>query len=330
MNDNCFSCAKCTDTYLQNTGFACALLGATPEKVFFMHRYDSVGNENVIDLEVLNTTFSGNVVNYFKSLIHNQEPTKRAYPMPTAHNFTHSQEDNRMQEIDINKKIKLGQGQRQMGFTLHEVPFGFIKTINALNCSELIMFVIDVKGNIRGFADDNFEFYPELINPKILKGAIVQKDTLQGLPVTDTPSNEAVEGVIVSVMFDIYQPIGDIIVVETKERKLLKLTGLTNAKPFPFNISASGFDVIVQANSYSNSEKQYINTLTAADFIVKNVTTNSILSFVLTQDGDDYTFTIASGISAGDTLSIELTNTDKANCFDKAYFKTIFEVPNPS
>jgi hypothetical protein len=328
--DNCFSCTKCTDTFLQNTGFACALLGANPEKVFFMHRYDSTGAENVIDLNEINQNFNGNVLNYFKSLAQHPDSTKRAYFFPSAYNFTFSQEDNRLQEIDINKKIKLGQGQRQMGFTLHEVPFGFIKAIDANNCYELVMFVIDVNGNIRGFADDSYEFYPELVNPKILKGAIVQKDTLQGLPVTDTPSNEAVESVIVSMMFDIYQPIGDIIVKEFKERKLLRLTGLTNAKPIVSNVSISGFDVIVLANNYSLSDKFYINKLTAADFIVKNVTTNSILSFVLTQDGDDYTFTIASGISAGDTLSIELTNTDKANCFDKAYFKTLIAVPNPS
>jgi hypothetical protein len=328
--DNCFSCTKCTDTFLQNTGFACALLGVKPEKVFFMHRYDSVGNENVIDLEVLNTTFSGNVVNYFKSLTHHQDPTKRAYPMPTAHQFTHSQEENRMQEIDINKKIKLGQGQRQMGFTLHEVPFGFIKTINALNCAELVAFVIDVNGNIRGFADNNYQYYPELVNPNIVKGAIVQKDTLQALPIADAPSDEAVEGVVVSMMFDIYQSTGDIIVAELKERRLLRLTGLTNAKPIVSNVSTSGFDVKVLANNLSISEQSYISTLVAADFIVKNVTTNATLTFVLTQEEEVYTFTIASGITAGDDLSIELTNTDKAKCFDKAYFKTVFEVPNPS
>jgi hypothetical protein len=328
--DNCFSCTKCTDTFLQNTGFACALLGATPEKVFFMHRFDSTGAENVLNIEEIGQNFNGNVLNYFKSLAQHPDPTKRAYFFPSAYNFTFSQEDNRMQEIDINKKIKLGQGQRQMGFTLHEVPFGFIKAIDANNCYELVMFVIDVNGNIRGFADDSYEFYPELVNPKIIKGAIVQKDTLQGLPVSDTPSNEAVEAVIVSMMFDIYQPIGDIIVAEFKERKLLKLTGLTNAKPLISNISTSGFDTVILPNSYSSTQKPFIATLTSNDFVVKNVTTNNFLAFVLTKDEEVYTFTIASGISLGDDLSIELSNTDKAKCFDKAYFKTVFEVPNPS
>jgi hypothetical protein len=326
--DNCFSCTKCTDTFLQNTGFACALLGATPEKVFFMHRYDSVGNENVIDL----ATFTNGVLQGFKDLAQHPDPTKRAYFFPSAYNFTHSQEDNRLQEIDINKKIKLGQGQRQMGFTLHETPYGFIKTINALNCSELVMFVIDVNGNIRGFADDSYEFYPELVNPKIIKGAIIQKDTLQGLPVTDSGNNEVVVAVIVSMMFDIYQPIGDIIVAEFKERKLLRLTGLTNAKPLISNISTSGFDIKILANNFSikGEANNYVSTLTSNDFVVKNVTTNNFLAFVLTQDEEVYTFTIASGISLGDDLSIELSNTDKAKCFDKAYFKTVFEVPNPS
>jgi hypothetical protein len=318
------TCKPCADKFCNNTGYVCAFLGATPEKILVQYRFDSAGNENYLDLAVLNAApFNGNVKAYLQSLIEETDKSKRLYPYPTAHNFEPTADEQRSQQVDVNKFIELGQGQRSMVMTMHEVNHGFIDVIKKHNCHELVVYIVDINGNIRGFREP---IDKGNVDTSKLYGSIVQKSRFYGTPITATSEN--VEAVQLTMFFDLYQSDGDVRLLETKDRSVLRLTGLITAIATISNITGTSFDLQVITETGAASGL-IIDSLGSTDVVLTNETTQDPVTITsMTFDEDEKVYKVIHDVIAAENLfSLALSSTPKAKKYDAECFKVNAEVP---
>jgi hypothetical protein len=145
------SCTACACTAgLLNTGVACSPIMKGARSVILVPYYDSLGNQNSIDLSSATLTPA-----YFTALINQTDTSKRWYPLPALKNVEQKRADNIYEKFNDDSATFIREGIKSFkGLITGTYANPVLKgQIEAARCTQVGIYIVDFDGNLIGSLD---------------------------------------------------------------------------------------------------------------------------------------------------------------------------------
>ena len=289
---------KC-DTGIVNSGIPSCVSGfGRIAKLFFVYQVATDGTSNAIPCsQTIDET-------YLTSKLNEADPSKRWYPTDKISNVTEVRNDPTTETIDNIDSI-VEQGSRTFnGFFVGKAASTptYLKFLKSVQCPSVMYFGIDVNGTIVGVET-------LLSGAAALTGINIQPQTLNSRPVPATSTTLAKNEITFSVDSLVQDETIAYISADEITADLLNANGLIDVTLIEGAAATVGTANVLASFVYGSlCTKEKFEGAIAADFLINNVTSSSVVTVTGTTEttAGDYVLTFADQ-TAGDVLNIQVS-----------------------
>jgi hypothetical protein len=281
-------------TQLGNTGTPnCKTLAKTTSGIIAVRMYADDGTANQIDVTAtLNQA-------YFDALIQNSDESKRWYPIQGLENVVQERAEAITQSYDSGRTIKIQDGQKTFASMLPEMEYAFLGKLEAFDCQEFGIYIIDIDGNLKGQISADGAY---------LKPMKVSSGTwdVRYSEATDTKTNE------IMINFQFAKSVHDsdlrmIVPSEMDNVDLLELSGLIDTNGEHSGISTTGVTTALTLDYGTAVTPVKVEGLVTADFVqVVNTSTGTAYAVSAATESPAGTYAITFAVAPSGTYQLEL------------------------
>lgn len=243
------------------------------------------GTDNFIDLTTVPVPES-----VFISMFGNQNPTKRLHQLRDIKNWQPAMEEAQNQDWEDGSFSRLRDGRLSATFIVPENSPMHQYALQALECVKPGVYLIDVSGQLLGYADPN-----TIKSDKKLYPLPVENWTILPVP---TGSGTSVPMVTITITFHLSMRLDHWIVIQSQKDYLLNLNksyelrqALLNTTTTPATTTSVQVSVSVAGNGILGNG-QPLSGLTPSDFVIQNLTSGLAVTVVTATEITPGTYTL--------------------------------------